>query len=489
VTKMPSFKEQFVSGVFYTAIAKYSGIIVQLVVAGILGRILSPQDFGTVAIVTVIIAFFSIFCDIGIAPAIIQKRELTKPDIQSIFSFTIWLGIFLSLIFYLSSAPIASFYSDTNLVELCHLLTLQLLFTAWNIVPNALLYKEKRFGFIAGRSFAVQFFTGLVAVVAALSGAGIYSLLVNPILSAVAIFIINMFQYPMKMRLNFSIEPLRKIFSYSSYQFLFNIFLYFSRNLDKLLIGKYMSAQLLGYYEKSYRMMMLPLQNLTFVISPVLHPILSDFQDDFEKLEKSYSKVVKLLAIIGFPLSVFLFFNARELMLIIFGQQWELSVMPFRIFSISVGFQMLVSTTGPIFQAANSTKYLFISGLLSTLLNIAGILIGLLVFNSLEAIAACIVITFILNFFQAYWLLYYAVLKRSVMSVVRIIARAFLFSFCLAAVMWPTSLLLEESGLLFSFIIKSLIFCIVALPYLQFTGEYDLIEIVKKMKNGLIKKG
>src|SRR5574344_1920334 len=450
---MPSFKEQFVSGVFYTAIAKYSGIIVQLVVAGILGRILSPQDFGTVAIVTVIIAFFSIFCDIGIAPAIIQKRELTKPDIQSIFSFTIWLGIFLSLIFYLSSAPIASFYSDTNLVELCHLLTLQLLFTAWNIVPNALLYKEKRFGFIAGRSFAVQFFTGLVAVVAALSGAGIYSLLVNPILSAVAIFIINMFQYPMKMRLNFSIEPLRKIFSYSSYQFLFNIFLYFSRNLDKLLIGKYMSAQLLGYYEKSY------------------------------------SKVVKLLAIIGFPLAVCLFFNARELMLIIFGQQWELSVMPFRIFSISVGFQMLVSTTGPIFQAANSTKYLFISGLLSTLLNIAGILIGLLVFNSLEAIAACIVITFILNFFQAYWLLYYAVLKRSVKSVVRIIARAFLFSFCLAAVMWPTSLLLEESGLLFSFIIKSLIFCIVALPYLQFTGEYDLIEIVKKMKNGLIKKG
>ena len=102
MTKMPSFKEQFVSGVFYTAIAKYSGIIVQLVVAGILGRILSPQDFGTVAIVTVIIAFFSIFCDIGIAPAIIQKRELTKPDIQSIFSFTIWLGIFLSLIFYLS---------------------------------------------------------------------------------------------------------------------------------------------------------------------------------------------------------------------------------------------------------------------------------------------------------------------------------------------------------------------------------------------------
>jgi O-antigen/teichoic acid export membrane protein len=485
---MSSFKEQIVSGVLYTAIAKYSGIIVQLVVAGILGRILSPQDFGTVAIVTVIITFFSIFCDIGIAPAIIQKKELGKPDLQSIFSFTLWLGIVLSFIFYLSSWSVASFYGDMNLVLLCHVLTFQLLFTAWNIVPNALLYRDKRFGFIAGRTFAVQFFTGLAAVVVALLGAGIYALLVNPILSAVAIFIINMFQYPMKMRLKFSMEPLGKIFSYSFYQFLFNIFLYFSRNLDKLLIGKYMSAQLLGYYEKSYRMMMLPLQNLTFVISPVLHPVLSDFQNDFEKLDKSYLKVVKLLAIIGFPLSVFLFFNAREIMLIVFGQQWELSVMPFKILSLSVGFQILVSTTGPIFQAANSTKYLFVSGLLSTVLNVAGIVVGLLVFGTLEAIAGCIVVTFIINFFQAYLLLYCAVLKRSIVGIVKIFARALLLSLCLAVVMWLVSLIPMNCGLLLSLLAKTLLFIVVVIPYVQITGEYDLFDIMRKLKSRLIKK-
>lgn len=485
---MPSFKDQLVSGVFYTAIAKYSGIIVQLVVAGILGRILSPADFGTVAIVTVIITFFSIFCDIGIAPAIIQKKELTNSDIQNIFGFTIWLGIVLCLLFYLSSWPVADFYDDVNLVVLCRVLSLQLLFTAWNIVPNALLYKDKRFGFIAGRTFGVQFFTGLIAVVAAFLGAGIYSLLVNPVLSAVAIFIINMFQYPLKMRLKFSVEPLRKIFSYSFYQFLFNLFNYFSRNLDKLLIGKYMSTQLLGYYEKSYRMMMLPLQNLTFVISPVMHPIFSDFQNDFVKLERSYMKVVKLLAIIGFPLSVFLFFNARELMLIVFGPQWEMSVMPFRIFSLSVGFQILLSTTGPIFQAANSTKYLFVSGLLSTILNVAGILVGLLCFGTLEAIAICIVITFILNFFQAYFLLYFSVLKISAEQFSKVLLRAFVFSLYLTGIMWLVSQIPFNCGLLLSFMAKSVVFFAAALPYVQITGEYDLMEIAKKLKSKIMSR-
>ncbi len=88
-----NLKQQLFSGVFYTALAKYSGIIISLVVAGVLARLLSPDDFGIVAIATVIIAFFSIFTDMGISPAIIQDKTLTEHELSDIFSFTLWMGI------------------------------------------------------------------------------------------------------------------------------------------------------------------------------------------------------------------------------------------------------------------------------------------------------------------------------------------------------------------------------------------------------------
>lgn len=104
-----------------------------------------------------------------------------------------------------------------------------------------------------------------------------------------------------------------KIWNYSMYQFLFSIVNYFTRNLDKLLIGKYMGLTPLGYYEKSYRLMMLPLQNITYIITPVMHPILSDYQNDMNKLGHTQERIMRLLAFIGFPLSIVLLFVPRNL--------------------------------------------------------------------------------------------------------------------------------------------------------------------------------
>src|SRR5699024_4389501 len=111
------------------------------------------------------------------------------------------------------------------------------------------------------------------------------------------------------LEMTWGIPSIRKIFKFSAYQFIFNIINYFSRNLDKLLIGKYMGMSPLGYYEKSYRLMMLPLQNITHVITPVMHPIFSDYQHDLNHLAGAYEKIIRLLAFIGLPLSVFLWFS------------------------------------------------------------------------------------------------------------------------------------------------------------------------------------
>ena len=107
---MASIKKQLISGVFYTSISKYVGILVTLVVSGVLARLISPADFGAVTVATVIIAFFAIFSDLGIGPAIIQKKELTKDELDSIFSLTIYSGFIVSSAFFGLSWLVSSLY-------------------------------------------------------------------------------------------------------------------------------------------------------------------------------------------------------------------------------------------------------------------------------------------------------------------------------------------------------------------------------------------
>lgn len=161
---MSSIKQQLLSGVFYTALAKYSGIIVSLVVAGVLARLISPDDFGIMAVATVIIAFFNLFTDVGLSPAIIQHKDLTTENLSDLFSFTIWTGIGLSLLFAAASWPIAAYYDRDILRILCQLLAINLFFASATIVPNALFYRNKEFKFIALRSFVIQLIAGAAAV-------------------------------------------------------------------------------------------------------------------------------------------------------------------------------------------------------------------------------------------------------------------------------------------------------------------------------------
>lgn len=476
---MSSAKKELMSGVFYTAIAKYSGIIVSLVIAGILARLIEPEDFGVVAIATVIISFFSIFSDLGIAPAIIQNKELSKNDLSNIFTFTLWLGISISILFFLCSWPISHFYLNGTLLNICQLLSLNLFFASANIVPNALLFKEKEFRFIAYRSLIIQIAGGSIAITAALMGAGLYALIINPILSSILLFLISFRKNPQRLSRTWGIQSMKKIFSFSAYQFMFNVINYFSRNLDKLLIGKYMDMVALGYYEKSYRLMMLPLQNITHVISPVMHPIFSDFQNDLSKLSVSYNKVVRFLAFIGFPLSVLLWFCSGEIILIIFGEQWRPSIPVFQILSISVGIQVILSTSGSIFQAANDTRSLFICGVFSTLLNIIGILIGIFFFKTLEAVAWCICFTFTINFVQCYIWMYKVTFKQSLRAFWKQFVSPILLTGILIACLLPIYHLSDKCSISISLLLKGSVFIIVYVTYVQTKGEFNIINFIK----------
>lgn len=477
---MSSVRKELVSGVFYTAIAKYAGIIVSLVVSGVLSRLLPVEVFGVVAIATVIITFFQIFSDLGIAPAIIQHKSLTRKELDGIFMFTIWSGFVAAILFFCSSWLISSYYNDEQLKIICQVLSINLFFASANIVPNALLFKEKQFKFIASRNLVIQGVGGAIAVAAAFMGAGIYALLVNPIFSSICLFFVNYSKNPLKIRLTSGLRSVRVIFAFSAFQFGFNLINYFTRNLDKLLIGRHMGMTPLGYYEKSYRLMLLPLQNITNVVSPVMHPVFSDFQNDYARLSASYLKVVRFLAFIGFPLSVFLWFTSSELILLIFGNQWGPSVPVFRILTLSVGIQILLSTTGSIFQSAGRTKMLFLSGLLSAVVTAAAILVGIFVFGTIEAVAWGVCISFAVNFVQCYYLMYYKTFRLPWAPFWKELGSPLVLSAMICTALLLVGLLPLPDSMILWLIVKGAAALVVWLVYIQWRGEYDIIGKIKE---------
>ncbi len=376
---MSQLKTDFFKGVFYTGIARYAGIIFRVVVSAILARIIAPEDFGVVAIAAIFINFFSVLTTVGIGPAIVQNKDMDDNDLRKINGFTFVIAIVLTSIFVLFIPLIISFYDNNELLRtIMILLSVNIFFSIAAIVPNAVIMKKKLFGFIAGRTFVIQVISGIIAVLCALWGMGIYALLINPMLTSIALFLVNFKKEPIGIDFRIKKSSIEKILSFSIFQALFNVVYLCYRNLDKIVIGKFFGMNTLGYYEKSYGLMLMPLENVSTVISPVLHPLLSEYQNEKEHIWDVYLRMLRMLSEFGFILSVTLFYLADVLIILLFGNNWQQSVPFFKILSLSVSFQLLQAPIGAVLQSINKVKALFYGGLWVTGSMILCLLIGVI---------------------------------------------------------------------------------------------------------------
>jgi PST family polysaccharide transporter len=167
----------------------------------------------------------------------------------------------------------------------------------------------------------------------------------------------------------------------------------------------------LGFYEKAYTLMRMPLDNITVVITPVLHPVLSSPEISPEKVFDVHKKLIEMMAFFGVPISIFLFFAAEPIVLILYGQQWAETISPFKWLALSVWIQMILSSTGAFFQINNKGKWLFVNGLISSFVLVTSILLGIYL-NSITYIAKFLVIGFSLNLFQTFYFISKYVFKK-----------------------------------------------------------------------------
>lgn len=478
---MASFKKDLTKGVFWIAVAKYSGIIIQLLIAAILARKITPAAFGTVAVAMVILYFLDILSDIGIGPAVVQYKQLTKSHLDSLFTLTTYIGVFLTGVLYLMSGFIADFYGDLTLERVCQLMSLVIFFHSLNVVPNSLMRKDQRFRAIAIRSLSFRILSGSIAVWGAFHGWGVYALLVSPILTAIGFFSLNYSDYPLKFVLRMNKEAVKMVASFSFFQFAFSFCNYFSRNLDKLIIGKYFSLTQLGYYDKSYHLMMLPIQNVAYVIDPVLHPVLSTLQNDRHELKIKNQKLAVLISNISFPIGLILYFCGAELIKIVYGGQWDAAIPVFCILALSLPLQMILSTNVPFFQAAGKTNHLFISGMLNTLCTVSGFLIAAFWGNSIEAVAWSWDITLAINFINTYLILHIATMKTNVWSFFKALLPQCANSIIVYITIFFISRIFVVENVFASLLFKSMSILATTLLLAQILHQYKLSLIVKKV--------
>ena len=357
--------------------SKYISMGVQILITAVLARILAPEEFGLVAIVSVFTALFSLFSDMGIGNAIVQYQNLSEEDYGALFGFSVVLAVGLTVGFCAISPLIAMFYSDSRLMLLCCVSSPTLLFSTLNMVPEGLMLKGRRFDLIGFRLVVATVISGSVAIAMALRGWGAISLVLQTAMSTLVVLTWNLVSRPIR-HISFHFKkPLNKISSYSAYQFGFTLINYFSRNLDNMLVGRFLGNDQLGYYDKAYKLTTYPMSAFSSVIGSVIQPYMAEHQDEPDVIFDCFLKIYKLISLIGVMVATVCFCASGEIVEVLYGPGWEPSIPVFAVLSISIYFQMMGNPSSAFFQSLGRTDYMFRVGLINTGLTITGLFVGL----------------------------------------------------------------------------------------------------------------
>ncbi|HTP64318.1 MAG TPA: MOP flippase family protein [Geobacteraceae bacterium] len=372
-----SLRGKTIKGLVWSGFSQGGRQATQFAVAAILARLLSPGDFGMMAMANIFIDIFTLVGEMGIGSALIQKQDADDVHFSSAFWVNLATGIILTALLLLTSPLIAKFFAKPELQGILVLLSLSFIFSSFSIIQQTLLMKQMEFRKLAIRDIISVLLSGAIGIYMAVSGYGVLSLVGQSMSFTIinAILLWNLSKWRPKWL--FSIAHLREIFSFSANltgSYLVNMF---GRNIDKILIGKFLGDYALGIYTIAYKLMLYPLQNVSYVISRVMFPVLSQIQTDKERIRQIYLRMLKTLSIVTFPLMIGLFVLTPEFVYIVFGTKWEASVNVIRILCFCGMIQSISATGGMIILSQNRADLQFKSQVISLTMTIIAILTGI----------------------------------------------------------------------------------------------------------------
>ncbi len=391
-----SFKKAFFKNVLVSGSYNYLSQLIVFLSSFITARLLLPENYGLVGLITVFTGFISVFADSGLSLAVI-KSDFGRSYHKGMDGLALFTGVILFFLTSLLAWPIAIFYDNHNLILPTIVLSFTFITRSLSIVRSALLSKDLRFDDIGKLTLISTLLSIILTIILAYVGAEHWAIIIPQLLTTIFAF----FYYESKIKLGYHLYPLKYVkiayrHTRRSIKTLlgFNLVNYWSRNSDNLIVGKVYGVNDLGIYNRAYSLLTLPLSLITGLMGTVLYPSLKKLKVEGGDINTEYIFVLKIISILVYPIAFIFILFPQQLVLLLWGENWmEVgTLLPY--FGLLIFGQSLLSTTGNILVLLSKEKTLMISGWYGAFFTIAGISIG--AFYSLQAIAQFYSLAFIL---------------------------------------------------------------------------------------------
>lgn len=341
---MTDFRRKTLAALKWTGLTELATQSFQFGVQMVLARLLSPHDYGLLGMILVFNGLASLFSTMGLGPAIIHRQELDDRHLSSVFWLNVACGVGLSALMALAAAPIARFYREPALTGLAVAVGANFMLGSLAIVQRNLLEKRMEFRKLFVVETAAIVASGAVAIRLAFAGWGAWSLVAQTLtltgVNAALLWLVSSWRPAWRVDLS----ALRDVFHFSVHFTGSNILIYSNRNLDNLLIGRFVGSDALGLYTRAYTLMLLPLTEISNVVSRVMFPALSAIQHDIVQVKAVYLRATRMIALATFPLTLGLFATAPGFVRVVLGGRW-LGVVPIIRVLCFAGLEQSVSTT------------------------------------------------------------------------------------------------------------------------------------------------
>jgi O-antigen/teichoic acid export membrane protein len=475
--------EDFIGGMRWTSLSTVINTILQLAQYIILARLLSPEDFGLMNMLMVVITFSKIFSDLGISSAIVYYQNISRHQLSSLY----WLNLLAGLIVFscvLVGRPlVAEFYNEPRLNDLLIFIAFIFLITPFGQQFQFLLQKELSFNKLAKVEIFATISGSITAITLAFLGFGVFSQIWGQLVTngSKSLYLTLIGWKKWRPQFTIQLKGLGGFLKFGVYQMGSRTVGYFASNIDYLLIGRYLGTEALGIYSLAYQLIVIPVTKINPIVTKVAFPVFSKNQDDNAAIAKGFINMSKLLAFVSFPILIGLIAVADVFVPVVFGEKWEMAIPVVQILSILGILRVLMNPNGSVLLGKGRADLGFKWDFFVAIFN--GIGIWLVVKEGILEVATVYVFVSFINFMLGRRLLYYVIQLKS-KSYFYALSKPTIISLLMGIFVYSVELLLLEYYQFNPnlFILIGLI-CFGSIVYISLTFVFDrsLIMNVKKI--------
>ena len=337
-----SLRARVLTGIRWTATARLLSQVVAWAVTLVVIRILSPEDYGLVAMCMVFVAFVTMFSQFGLGAALVQVPELDETLLRQVFGAILAINLSLAALLALAAPLIGAFYDEPRVVPLLRALSLQFVFAAFWTIPDAQLQRRMEFRNRSLLELSSAILSSLTTLGLALAGAGAWSLIIGSLASQLWNTIGIQRLSPFLHRPDFSFGRVRRLLSHGGQSTLANVFATIYSQMDILICAKLLGKEIVGFYSVAMHVASMPVHRLSVIVNQVAFPAFSSIQHDLRDVAEKSLLGVRLLSFLTLPVMWGISSVAPEFVEVIFGSKWAPAVLPLQVLAFVLPMRMVL---------------------------------------------------------------------------------------------------------------------------------------------------